>query len=392
MTYRTNSAVHNVQAPPIAQVFEWLGQLPQGQQIEVLDVSQAVPSYPSAQRLTDFLAEAVKAPDTSRYTDILGLPVLRAALARHMSEDYAVTVDASQVAITAGCNQAFCVVMNALAVAGDEVILIVPYYFNHLMWLQAQGIRPVYCEVSADAAGNPDVARAATLITERTRAIVLVSPNNPTGCEYSSDLLSAFFELAAGEGVALVVDETYKDFRSVSGPPHTLFQRPNWAQTFIQLYSFSKVFSLTGYRVGSIIAGARLLREIEKVLDCVAICPPRIGQLAAEFGLQALDDWKADRVADIHARMDLVRETFAAASSGFTLWASGAYFGYIQHPFGGHSAEQVARHLLESAGILCLPGSMFGPGQEAYLRFAFANLERESIPALVARLGRIEPF
>lgn len=389
MTYRANSAVRNVQAPPIAQVFEWFGQLSQEQQGKVLDVSQAVPSYPPAQPLTDFLAEAVRAPDTSVYSDILGLPILRVALAKHMSGDYAAAVDTSQVAITAGCNQAFCVVMNALARAGDEVILVVPYYFNHVMWLQAQGIRPVYCEVPADAAGVPDVAHAATLITERTRAIVLVSPNNPTGCEYPADVLDAFFELAAGEDVALVVDETYKDFRSVPGPPHTLLQRSDWARTFIQLYSFSKVFSLTGYRVGSIVAGGHLLGEVEKVLDCVAICAPRIGQLAAEFALRSLDDWKADRVADIHARMRLVRESFAASNSGFSLLASGAYFGYVQHPFRGHNAERVARHLLKASGILCLPGSMFGPGQEEYLRFAFANLQREAIPALVARLGEV---
>jgi aspartate/methionine/tyrosine aminotransferase len=105
---------------------------------------------------------------------------------------------------------------------------------------------------------------AAKLITERTRAIVLVSPNNPGGSEYPAETLTAFHALARRHGLALIVDETYRDFDSRSGRPHDLFTDPDWARDFIHLYSFSKTYRLTGHRVGAVVAGTDRLAEIER--------------------------------------------------------------------------------------------------------------------------------
>ena len=138
----------------------------------------------------------------------------------------------------------------------------------------------------------PDPADIEQLITPNTRAIVLISPNNPTGLEYSEAALEAIYTLASDNNAALVIDETYKDFRASKGPPHRLFSQPGWRDTLIQLWSFSKSYSLTGYRVGSIMAGAAALAQIEKVMDCVAILriayqPRGCAVRAATFGVMA---------------------------------------------------------------------------------------------------------
>ena len=147
----------------------------------------------------------------------------------------------------------------------------VPWYFNHKMWLDMSGAKAVPLKCEGDMMPDPwDVAK---LITPRTRAIVLVTPNNPTGVEYPDDLITAFYDIAKSRGIALIVDETYRDFHTVHDAPHSLFTRADWDDTLIHLYSFSKAYRLTGHRVGAMLARPSSLAEVEKFLDTVAICP-----------------------------------------------------------------------------------------------------------------------
>ena len=152
----------------------------------LLDVAQAVPGYPPDAALTAHLGEIVGRPETARYTDIQGTRALRTALAGQTGAIYAAPVEPAQVCITAGCNQAFCLATMALAGAGDEVILPAPYYFNHQMWLDMLGVTAVHLPFNAERGGVPDAADAAALIGPKTRAIVLVTPNNPTGAGLSA--------------------------------------------------------------------------------------------------------------------------------------------------------------------------------------------------------------
>jgi len=391
MSYRVNSLVREVAVPPIAEAHGWVSGRVFPASKPLLDMAQAVPSYPPAESLQARVAELAHLPDTSNYTAILGLPHLREKLARRMSANYGVSLPADRVAITAGCNQAFCVALAALAGPGDEVLLPVPYYFNYQMWLEMQGVRAVHLPFRESRGALPDPADAAKLTTPRTRAIVLVTPNNPTGAIYPPELISAFYDLAKAKGLALVLDETYRDFRVEASPPHGLFARADWAETLVQLYSFSKVYALTGYRVGSVIAGERLLAEVAKIMDCVAICAPRISQEAAAFGLDHLDDWQREKCAAMEIRLQALRRVFQDNRLRYSLVSSGAYFAYVRHPFDGEPAAQVARRLADEENILCLPGTMFGPGQDSYLRFAFANLDQASMPEVQRRLLASQP-
>jgi len=386
MPYRANPRIAAVATPPIAEAAGWVRGRVFPEDKPLLDVAQAVPSYPPARELASHLEQVLCEPETAFYTDILGLDCLRKALADHLSTDYDAEIESACTAITAGCNQAFCVAIDALAGPGDEVILPTPYYFNHHMWLEMRGIRTRLLPLPESTGGLPEPGAACAAIGPRTRAIVLVTPNNPTGAEYPPELLEEFYELARDAGAALVIDETYKDFRSREGPPHRLFQRRDWRDTLVHLYSFSKAYSLTGYRVGALVAGPRLLAEVEKILDCLVICPTHLSQRAALFALGHLEPWRREKALLMQGRVQALRRAFGDNRLRYALAGSGAYFAYVRHPFPEASAQAVARRLADEANILCLPGSMFGPGQERYLRFAFANLDAERIPGLVARL------
>jgi len=382
-----NSLVGAVNTPPIAEAQEWIRGRSFPAERPLLDLAQAVPSYAPAQSLTRHVADAAREPATSVYSEILGTTALRTAFARHLGGDYQASISAENIAITSGCNQAFCVAVSALAGPGDEVILPVPYYFNHAMWLQMQGIEPVYLPFDADNPERLALDAIEALITPRTRAMVLVSPCNPTGAEFSAAEIAAVHGLLSCRGVSLVVDETYKDFRARAAPPHTLMS--DGAHTrdgLVQLFSFSKAYSMTGYRVGAIACNAELLVEIQKILDCIAICPPRISQEAAHFALDHLDEWRDAKARLMKERVAALRRAFAHSNLSYRLISSGAYFAYVRHPFRGRSAVDVARRLVERENILCLPGSFFGPQQEDYLRLAFANVDGERFGELVGRL------
>ncbi|MEX0371412.1 MAG: aminotransferase [Tateyamaria sp.] len=381
-------------APPVMEARRWMDGVEFSADRPLINVSQAAPVDPPPQALRQAMADAaLDFDDAHLYGPVLGMPALRAGLSDQINAHYAATTDASNVAITSGCNQAFAAAIATLCDEEDEVILPTPWYFNHKMWLDMAGVRSVPLTVGADML--PDVASAEALITGRTRAIALVTPNNPAGVEYPADLVLGFFQLAQRHDIALIVDETYRDFDSRSGPPHALFQQSGWENTFIHLYSFSKAYRLTGHRVGALVAAPERLAEAEKFLDTVAICPGQIGQYAALWGLENLGAWVAGERTEILARRKAIHDGFGVlADKDWQLLGLGAYFAYVSHPFDMSSAV-LAPKLVEDAGILCLPGTMFWPDTssegENQLRIAFANLDVAGIDALYTRLSAFAP-
>ncbi|NNE23085.1 MAG: aminotransferase [Rhizobiales bacterium] len=384
MSYTVKPEICSTETPPISESFSWLPQGETGQAPVIL--SQAVPNYPPAAELQEHVAKLSGAPATSLYTDILGLEPLREAFAAHLSTDYDADIQPADVAITAGGNQAFCLAMMAIAQSGDNVIVPSPYFFNHQMWFDMQGIEVRHLQCRADNAMQPSVENAARLIDSRTRAMVLVSPNNPTGAVYPPALLEQMFDLCAGHGLALLIDETYKDFRGFPEPAHRLFNRPDWRNTFIHLHSFSKSFSLTGYRAGGMAASPELIGNVEKLLDCVAICAPHIGQQAVLFGLRNLDIWRAGKVAEMAGKLQALTAAFGNDALAYRMVSSGAFFAYVEHPFEHQTSKEVAMRLAAEHNLLVLPGSMFGEGQEMFLRIAFANASSQEMEEVVARL------
>lgn len=376
--------------PPVMEARRWIEGVTFPPERPLLNMSQAAPVDPPAEALRRAIAEAALAdPGAHLYGPVLGLPELREELAARWSAGYGGRIGADEVAITSGCNQAFCAAMATLAAPGDEVLLPTPWYFNHKMWLDMAGVRAV--PLSPGPELLPDPAEAERQITDRTRAIVLVTPNNPGGVEYPADLVHAFRDLARAKDIALVVDETYRDFDSRPGAPHDLFADPDWDDTLIHLYSFSKAYRLTGHRVGAMVASARRLGQVEKFLDTVAICPGQLGQRAALWGLRNLEQWLAGERSEILDRRAAMEEG-AARLDGWRLLGCGAYFGYVEHPFVLPS-DEVARRLVHEAGVLMLPGTMFMPKGSAagrrQLRIAFANADRAGIGELFERLAAV---
>lgn len=351
----------------------------------LLDLTQGAPNYATAPAIANRIAEVARSPDGGKYTARPGIEKLRELFSKEISETYAGAVGPDQVLITAGCNQAFCLAVSALADYGDEIIIPVPYYFNHDMWLRLDRLHPRYLTCTSDFV--PDPRAAGALVNDKTKAIVLVTPGNPTGVTIPPSVIDTFADLAKEANIMLIIDETYKAFRGSDQPAHDLFRRQDWPDSIVSLHSFSKEFAIPGYRVGAAIGHSDLLVEMGKLFDCIAICAPRIGQEAVIEGLANCGDWRRDRALEIREKQTRFETMFASRPGGFELLSAGAFFGWVRHPKMNESSAQVVSRLLLDHGILVLPGTIFFPSDDRYLRFSFGNLSDANIGELGVRLS-----
>ncbi|KAG8737670.1 hypothetical protein FRC10_007951 [Ceratobasidium sp. 414] len=362
---KLSSAVKATNTPPIPIASKWASAYKHAQSKPLINLSQGVPGSQPHSSVAQSLSQVAKDGDSAAYGDIFGDLDMRRALVGEMEYVYGgegrtVDVAVEDVALTAGCNAAFMAAVMAIADRGDEVILPVPWYFNQQMTLQMLGINIIPLPVSIEEGFIPTAERAEALITPRTSALVLVSPNNPTGVVYPSPLIRSFLDLASKHNIALILDETYRDFVT-PGPPHDLFVRGDWRSNLVHLFSFSKSYRVPGHRLGAIVGGTAVLENVAKVLDSrplqIALAP-LLPSLRSDLAIQSVE---------LSARHDVFRQTLLQSpSSGWQIGSAGAYFALVKHPFKGVHAVEL------------LPLSFFAPSDDsawdAWIRVSVANV------------------
>ena len=386
-----NQFIYNTFSPPVMEARNWVKNTKLPNKFELMNLSQAAPIDLPPLAIRQAIANAaLNEAQAHLYGPVLGNDDLRLELSQNWQKTYGGKIKANNIGITSGCNQAFCATIATIASPHDNVIIPSPWYFNHKMWLDMAAIKTSILPVDKDM--MPSIDDAEKLINNKTKAILLVTPNNPTGVEYPKELILGFYKVAEKHGISLIIDETYKDFHSKDGAPHSLFTEPNWENTLISLYSFSKAYRLTGHRVGAIIAGSERLNQIEKFLDTVTICPNQLGQIGALYGLQNSSDWLAKERLEILNRKNAMEVGFKDLTH-WKLKGCGAYFAYAEYPFDVPS-DTLCKQLLSSKAILTLPEMMFTPKhtdnsdnfEKKHIRIAFANINVVEIKEMFERL------
>lgn len=386
MKFPYSGLIRNVHFPPISEVKGWIAEAPPERTL--IDLCQAIPDYPPATALNEHLATLLHDPLISKYSPDEGLPEVRETVCARYERKYGARITPRQLCLTIGASQAFWLAMMVLCRAGDEVVVQTPYYFDHPMALDMLGIRGVYAPFDETSGGVPSVEAIDRLITSRTRAILLVTPSNPTGVVTPPEKIHELHELARRRGIALVLDETYADFIQAGARPHELFTDPHWGDHFVHIMSFGKTYALTGYRAGMLAASEEFIHHALKAQDTMAVCQPRITQHAVMYGIRHLDGWVAENRVMMERRHDRFVAEFTRPGNPFSLVASGTFFAWVRHPFQGKSGREVARRLV-GEGIICLPGEVFGQGMEGYLRLAFGNIREEAIADAAGRFREL---
>jgi aspartate/methionine/tyrosine aminotransferase len=344
-----------------------------------------------------------------RYGAVAGDPELLAAIAASFTEHHSLDLQASTLMATAGSNMAFHAIAQAICDSGSEVILPLPHYFNHVMAIQLAGGRPV----TVDAGLIPDPGRLAAAITPRTRAIVTVSPNNPSGAVMPRPVLEAINALCAHHGLLHIADEAYALFVHGREPHWSPGSLPGSGAHTVTLQTLSKAYGMAGWRLGCMAAPRQLAEALAKVQDTVLICPPRLMQRAALAALRAGPAWCAPRIRALrHRRRQLLDAVALARQEGLPVRLlaepDGAFYGLLAvepgrwpgesraaGPSGaaGHGLALMRRLVLEHR-VATIAGECFGleggvgglPVGGAALRISYGLLSASELEEALRRL------
>lgn len=293
--------------------------------------------------------------------------------------------DTQRVLVTAGANMAFLTALLAVTDPGDEVLLPLPWYFNHEMAVRIADCTPV--GVPPAAGLRPDPAALEAAITPRTRVLVTVSPNNPAGIVYTPAELSALNRIAASHGLWHISDETYEYFL-YDGAQHLSPGAPGNAHT-LTLGSFSKAFGMASWRVGYLLAPATLYPALLKVQDTNLICAPHVSQYAALGALAAGPSWPRRHLGTLATHAARLRHALQRLGDRVLEIVGGEGSLYFLVRLASTLCPvRLAERLVEAHGVVTLPGSAFGLNQGCWLRISFGALSEHGLEQGLDRLVR----
>jgi len=341
------------------------------------------------QALDGAATDPEQAAALDRYGPVVGDPALLAAIETERRQRWGLDLEGSSLLVTAGSNMAFNALAQVICDPGDEVILPAPYYFNHVMAVQLAGGVPV-----TPAAGLiPDPDRLAAAITPRTRAIVTISPNNPSGVVIPRNVLAEVNALCARHGLFHISDEAYAVFVHGDEPHWSPAAAPGAGAHTITLHSLSKSHGMAGWRLGYATVPTALMAALAKVQDTILICPPRLVQQAAIAALSSAPTWLEERLKTLRQRRRQLLEALQNAqgpglAAHLLAVPDGAFYALLAVET-DRSGEALVEQLILEHGVAALPGESFGLAAEAgtaVLRLSYGLLDG---PTLAEALGRL---
>ncbi len=370
----------SIEMPPIAAIMDRVRTMRSSGET-VYPMAQAVPWYPPPREALQALAGRLFDLTTSGYGPDPGLEGPRRALADDFARRRGIDLNPlDELHLTCGASQAFLGALMACTDPGDSVVVLEPYYFDHVFAVQFGALETVSVPMRQTDGWELPRERLSERIPGAA-GLVLVNPGNPTGCVLDEEELRWLTDLTAGHGCHLIVDETYERFNFDGSGWHPWGEdRPEHVITF---GSFSKSFGMPGWRLGYMFGDAELMEQALKVQDSVVICPPTPSQLVLERALQ-LDGWVEERARGVLRRRELCRQALQACSGLSWRRAGGGFFTLAAIDSGAPSRE-VCLQLLDLYGLATIPGAAFGPAGEGHIRISFGCLPDEQIaPAMEA--------
>ena len=379
---RAVSRMERIQAPIVAVVGEWIRQTP-----GTISLGQGVVHYGPPAAAIDAVRVALGTPATSEYQPVAGLPALRERIAAKLAAENGIDVArGSRVMVTAGGNMAFMHAVMATTSPGDEVILPVPFYFNHEMAIEMAGCRAV-C-VPTDDRYQLRVEAIASAVTDRTRAIVTISPNNPSGAVLGEQDLRAVNALCRERGIYHFSDEAYEYF-TYGGVRHVSPGAfPDAVGHTVSLYSLSKAYGFAGWRIGYMVYPEHLDAAMMKSQDTILICPTVVSQLAAIAALETGRAYCEPHVRALAEVREIVISQLASlAPLAHVPAADGAFYCLLKVAT-ALDARTIAERLIREHLVAVIPGTAFGMTDGCYLRVAYGALQKETVAEGIGRLVR----
>ena len=362
-------AITNMKRSGIREIFDLANTIP-----DAIHLEMGEPDFHTPINIREAAARAADAGFTN-YTPNAGIPDLREAIATKVQQRNKIDATSDQVIVTPGAIAALHGTMLALCNSGDEILLSDPGWPNYRMLSDLLGLKTVYYPLLPEDGMQPKAERVERLITKRTKLIVINSPSNPTGAVIDQKHLDELLQLAEDHDLWLVSDEVYDEivFDGGTAPSAAASQS---AERVVSVFSFSKTYAMTGWRVGYAVAPRDIAPFVVKTQEPTTACVNAPAQMAALEALQGPQDCVLKMRTAYEARRNDILEVLDSSEIRYVR-PSGAFYLWIDVSNAGLSDVDFTRRLLVERGVAVTPGSAFGPASGRFVRVSLASVPSE---------------
>lgn len=352
-----------------------------------LSLGQGVVGYGPPREALEEAARFHEDPENHKYKAVEGIPPLLSALEAKLRAENGIAIGAgNRIVVTAGGNMAFLNAVLAVSDPGDDIVLLRPYYFNHEMAVAIAGGRAVLADADDDCQLNPD--RIERAITPRTRAVVTISPNNPTGAVYSEAALRAVNDLCRSRGIYHIHDEAYEYFLYDGARHFSPGSIPGGADHTISLFSLSKAYGFASWRIGYMVIPAALHDAVRKIQDTNLICPPVVSQHAAVGALRAGRAYCRGKLHEIAGVREIALRELSSISGFCSVPRADGAFYFLARVETGRPPLEVVERLIREHRVAAIPATAFGVEEGCALRIAYGALGKDTAAEGFGRLVR----
>ncbi|MBI5135317.1 pyridoxal phosphate-dependent aminotransferase [Candidatus Uhrbacteria bacterium] len=353
---------------------------------DVVSLAQGIPSFDTLDIIKRAAIDAIRDGKVSKYSLSPGLPALREAIELDLRGDHLYYDYSKEILITAGSIEAITAILLTILEPGSEVVIFSPSYASYPQAVKVAHGKVVWVSLDEDNGWSLNLDRVEQAITPQTRVILFANPNNPTGTVIGRDQLQALAKLAKRHSIYLLIDEVYKELRYSNQPYWNPASDPTVKDFIVTIYSFSKIYAMTGWRVAFAAGEASLMQEVLKVHDALVTCAPVVSQYAALAALELAKTDREDVRKELEFRRNYLCERLDRLKPFFTYqFPTASYFVFPRYRRDQPSVE-FANELLERAHVAVVAGSAFGPAGEHHIRLCFGRA-REDIDRAISRIA-----
>lgn len=375
-----SSRMDAVQSPIIAVIGQLIKENP-----GTISLGQGVVFYPPPEKAMESLKDFWQNTDNHKYKPVQGItPLLSVIEEKLAKENHIIINNENSIVVTAGGNMAFMNAILAITSPDDEIIVQTPYYFNHEMAIRIANCLPVL--IPTDSSYQLNIQAITKAITPKTKAIVTISPNNPTGVVYSQEALTQINQICQEKGIYHISDEAYEYFTYNDVKHFSPGSLPNSNNHTISLFSLSKAYGFASWRIGYMIIPQNLLMAVKKVQDTILICPPVVSQYAALGALNTGIIYCQNYLKDITKVREMMLDSLQTIPHICKVSSSDGAFYFFLKINTNLKAFDLAKRLIEEYQVAVIPGETFGVENGCYLRVAYGALSPETAKEGITRL------
>lgn len=363
--------LENIPFSPIRKIFDKVNELKaEGKTIISLGIGE--PDFDTPSHINEAMFEATKQGAT-HYTPNKGIIELRKAICEKLLKDNELTYDPEEIICTAGVSEGVFVALSAFLNSGDEVLVPDPSWLNYGHVLTLNEAKAVYYPLTSQKNFQINVSDLEKLINEKTKAIVILDPSNPTGSVLSKECLESVSEFAIRHDLIVISDEIYEKIIYDGNKHYSIAALPNMRERTIVLNGFAKAYAMTGWRLGYIAAPSELIAPMAKIHSYLVTSATSMVQWGGVAALNGTQEPLAEMVEKFKKRRDYVCDEINCIKGLSCIKPQGAFYLFVDVKGTGMNAENFAQYILEEAGVAVVPGTAFGNRATHEIRISYAT-------------------